>query len=504
MQRGFAFKLMATKDIAQVFAMIDARCGITAENIEKPNNESASSMYQLLGEFAYDMDIQHVKARAAELQSVGGCMEIYDEAIDIVTVFKLARQLAYINRVEDFNFKDIWDPQAKRLRPVLSGIINFCRYKETQTNVIASLKKDFQEIDNTRLELVERSNVVAGDFAEAQAQHIEELPAMYEAESAKQESQSMVDKLQKQKQSADKLHETAETKSEATKERLSDNEKRAERLRETTASLQEQVAESPEGLDQEVKELQIAIRLQKARVEEKSDEKRARQQRVQALARLQSNVESYKGSLDKVQQAATARAVAQDRTRGATNELAAMRATLEARRTEEVELGQAMEQVTQDMEDAKQTHADQVQECEDRRKLAVEKQEELQGKRTEEQRQWDTLQAKRAEFETEIGNVKRSHETQLNDFQTSFRNMQEDGEAYIHTVEGLMAQCDDEAGRVPSVAGCRPTCMTMASPGSARGRRRSGVFDMAGGFSASPSLKTSPAPRRLQMERAGY
>lgn len=33
--------------------------------------------------------------------------EIYDEAMDVLTVFKLSRQLALINLVDDFNFKDM-------------------------------------------------------------------------------------------------------------------------------------------------------------------------------------------------------------------------------------------------------------------------------------------------------------------------------------------------------------------------------------------------------------
>ena len=33
--------------------------------------------------------------------------EIYDEAMDVLTVFKLSRQLALINLVDDFNFKDL-------------------------------------------------------------------------------------------------------------------------------------------------------------------------------------------------------------------------------------------------------------------------------------------------------------------------------------------------------------------------------------------------------------
>merc|ERR1719316_2053544 len=231
-------------------------------------------MYQHLAEFAYDMDIQHIKARAPEVQAIGPFMEIFDEGMDVIAIFKLARQLAYINRIEDFSMKDIWDPQAKRLRAVLSGMINFCRYKESQTNVITTMKQEVQALDSHRLELVDMSNAKGHELAEAQAQHSAELQEMWDAENVLQEAQTQVDKLQKQKQIADRLQESVEAKVEAAKERVAQQERRAENFREEIAILQEQVAESPEGLEQEIQEMQLSIRNQKARVEEKSDEKR--------------------------------------------------------------------------------------------------------------------------------------------------------------------------------------------------------------------------------------
>lgn len=205
------------------------------------------------------------------------------------------------------------------------------------------------------------------------------------------------------------------------------------------------------------------------------------------LGRLNCNIEKYKESLEKVGHAAAVQAAACDRTRGARNELTTMRSSLEARRAEEVELGQAVEQVNVDMAAAKQAHDGQVAEFEKRRQQAVVQHQELQGKRTEEQKQWSVLQAQRAELEAEIANIRRAHEAEMNDFHSHLRTIQDEGEAYVQTVEGLMVQCDGEGGRKSPHAGCRT--MDMKSPGSARKK--------------SPSLRASPAPRRLMMN-SGY
>jgi len=503
MQRGFAFKLMKPKDIAGVLAMIGVHPAVNHENIDKPTTETASSMYQQLAEFAYDMDIQQIKARASEVQGVGQYMEIFDEAMDAISIFKLARELAFINRVEDFNMKDIWDPQPKRVRAVLSGMINFCRYKESQTNVITNLKQEVQALDNVRLELVDKTNTMGHELAEAQAQHSAELQDMWAAENEMQEANNIVDKLQKQKQAADRLFETADTKLESAKERLARNEQRADQLRENISSLQEQVAESPEGLAQEVQELQLAIRQQKARVEEKGDEKRARALRVQALRGLFNNIDKYKESLDKVANVAAAEEAARDRTRAARNELTAMRSTLDARHREELDLGQAVEQVTEDMETAKQAHEGHVQEYEQRSQQARAKQEELQGKRSEEQHQWSVLQAQRAELEAEIAGVRRAHEAEKNDFEMHLRAMQEEGGIYVQTIDGLITHSlsSEALSRLSSKSPSRLSSKSPRSGRSSKSPSRRNSFDIP---SCSPSLRASPAPRRLLMERSGY
>jgi len=344
--------------------------------------------------------------------------------------------------------------------------------------------------------------VVGHELAVAQAQHSAELQDMWVAENEMQEATSMVEKLQKQKQTADRVYDSAETKLQAAKDRLAQNERREVQLQENIQGLQEQVAESPEGLASEVQELQMGIRQQKARVSEKGDEKRARTQRVQALARVKGNIDGYKESLEKVSHVAALQGEACDRTRGARNELAAMRATLEVRRGEEVDLGQQVEQVSLDRDAAEQTHAGHVQEFEDRRQQSMVQHQQLQEKRTDEQRQWHDLQTQRAQLEAEIASVTREYEAEVNDFHAKLGGLQEEGLQYVQTVDGLVTQYDAEAGRSGYGAGGRP--IGTQSPGSGRARSpwRRGPLD--GRLSCSPALKASPAPRRLVMGGSGY
>lgn len=182
--KGFAFKLLPPKDIVGVLNMIGGiHPAVTGEHIDRPLPENAFAFFSALSEFAYDMDAQQVKAA---MPGVIAHPEIYDEAMDVLTVFKLSRQLAMINLVDDFNFKDFWEPGSKRFRAILSGFINFCRYKEAKVIVITEMKEDVQALDGQRLELVDQMHKVDGELGAAQERHNAELHDMWTAEKRQQ------------------------------------------------------------------------------------------------------------------------------------------------------------------------------------------------------------------------------------------------------------------------------------------------------------------------------
>jgi len=480
MSRGYAFKLMSPKDIAATCQLLQINPPVTPELIDRPNPENCISMCQQVGEFAYTLETHQIKARAPEVPMVGQYMEIFDEAIDTIATFKMTRQLSYINRIEDFNLKDMWDPQSKRMRAVLSGIINFCRYKESQTGFIESMKQDVQALNNVRLDVVDKVNTVQHHLVEAQAQHSAELEDVWAAENEMQEAQGVVEKLHKQKAAADRIQEASETKLEVTKERLADCELRTNQLRETMASLQEQIAESPEGLEQEIQELQMAIRLKKAKVQERSDEKRTRTQRVQILRRLKTSSEKYAELLDKVEEALKVKEAASARLHGARQEQRELSKSLDARETEEHDSKQSCNQIVAEFEAAKEAHGAQLKEFDDRRQEALVQYQALQAKRTDEQKRWDALQAEKLQLESEIVNVKRAYDSEIDDLQSKLESIKEEGKAYIQKMRSFTDQYDAEQGRHLA---SRPV---MASPG--RGHRASGYP-----VGSPLGLRTSPA-----------
>lgn len=475
---AYAFKLLTPKDVAAVMGLLNVHPAVTTELIERPTFEFALNMFQNLAEYAYCLDVQQVK-----LQTHGQMHyeEIYEEALDMLTTFRLSKQLAVINGIDDFSMKDIWEPQAKRLRAAMSGIINFCRYKESQLTVTLSFKEDLHALDGTRLHLVERCNSAEQELSTLQGRHNEEMPLIWAAEKELADAQAVVDKLQKQRQAADRVQEDTETRLAKRQEQNEQLEQRAAQLREQVAYLEDQVAESPEGIELEKQELQSSILTFKAQLEEKTDMKRSRAQRVQVLGHLTTNLESYGQALESVKQSSVKVAAAEDKTAIARAELKALQASLEARSGEESDLGQGVKQVAADLDRAKEQQEERVVQLEARRQTALAQHQELQAKRSEEQRQLHAVQSQRSELEGELATERRRCEASIFQLQDRRRVIAEELEVYAENVDKLLKDSDAELGWTS----------TMAPP-----PQTSGFSALAASCSPAPArlLRRSPSP----------
>lgn len=451
MQKGLQFKLLTCKDISGVLAMIGVHPAITPDAIEKPTSEVSMSAFQHLAEFAYEMDPQQLKALLPRVYQLPA--EIYTDALDVLTVFRLTRRLAQINHIDDFGLKDLWDPQPKRFRTVLSGVVNFCRFKEVQAVVTNGMKENLQAQDGVRVTLVQASNQLEVELAAAQEQHSAELHEMWVAENDAQELRTTLERLRRQKQSADQVLEETESKLLAMQQRTTQIQDEATAVKEQIAGFMDQIAESPQGLEDEIHMLQQNVQTQRVTIAERTDIKRTRMQRDNVLGRLMANLETYGGELSKVGQAAATASAARERSAVARKDLGDLRKRVESVREEAVELTQAVAQTTDEIQHAKEDHQTRLQQLEQRRQQALVQHGDLQARRSEEQRQHHALQAQRLELEAELASIRRFHMAEMSDLRAKHQTILERSDIYDQQLDHMFVQHDEEVQRARSPSG---------------------------------------------------
>mmetsp|Transcript_66220 Transcript_66220/g.123635 ORF Transcript_66220/g.123635 Transcript_66220/m.123635 type:complete len:474 (+) Transcript_66220:64-1485(+) len=432
----YGFKHLALKEVVRVVNAISTQGPpVTLEALEKPAPEQVLGMFESIAEFAYELPLQQIKASVPPSVQP---REIFQDSLDLLVVHTLSRQLALINGIDDFGLKDIWEPNRKRLHTLLSGFINFCRYKESNNNVVSQMKDDVQSMAESLREAQDQLRVMEHRLADATNTHEAEQPEVRLLEGQVREARAALEKQQKALQDSERVLEDKEAALEVQKRKTADMQQKGKDVAQLVADLQGEVAESPEGLEQEIQELNAGIQQLKARLEEKANEKRSRGQRVQALSRLEGHIARYTEDLDRVTDAASKAASSKAGVASAKDELAELERSLEGAEASRVELEQATRQVTTDLDKAKAEHEEVLQGFESRREKALEQQRDVQAKRTDESRRHEALMLQKDDLETEILEAKRAHEVEMAELDIQFRVLQENAYAYKEDLEAAM------------------------------------------------------------------
>lgn len=332
---------------------------------------------------------------------------------------------------------------------------------------------------------------------------------MWEAENKAQEARNVVERLQKQRQAADRVVEDAEARLRVCKERAADDQLRITQLRDEQTQLKGQVAESPEGLEQEIEELKAALRQKRAFVESKEDEKRQRAARDRVLGEVQGHLEVLAETLDKATSSATRVEAAREKNRAAHEELTDLHKAAESQKAERAELEEQVRALQADIERAKDLHVEKERELDARRQLALQKHQEVQAKRTDEERAYYALQGQRLELESELKQKRRKFQAQRAELERQLQACQHDREAYAQSIDKLLQTGHgvETFGPYPrqEIAASPPPRQTLRSPGKhlrsparSPGRSLAGFRSPLGGatfLKTYPSRSPDPRPQ---------
>ena len=86
--------------------------------------------------------------RAGELKDTGGCSKLHEtkENFGDCPFFISLRDSISICGYDDFSWRDLQAPTAKRLRRQLSAIINLVKFQREQMNVYAELTEPVRDV----------------------------------------------------------------------------------------------------------------------------------------------------------------------------------------------------------------------------------------------------------------------------------------------------------------------------------------------------------------------
>jgi len=147
------FPMLSTTDIVQ--SLHDIGCPITADDVDRPLSTRITQAYLWFWTHTTNITMDDIKM-AAQLWfegmnddqtgtgTAGSEMEMMQDNVYLGVTWETLNQMMVWALIDDFSVRDLRDPQAPRVRRILSGLINFHLFELEQGPIIDKLEESIE------------------------------------------------------------------------------------------------------------------------------------------------------------------------------------------------------------------------------------------------------------------------------------------------------------------------------------------------------------------------
>ncbi|KAF2139532.1 uncharacterized protein K452DRAFT_274877 [Aplosporella prunicola CBS 121167] len=268
-QEEDSFMTLPDREIASCIS--DIGINFSTADLQKPNPQQIQKVFEWFAELLMNTTRETVAPamRAAAEDMVGPDSEriFTADTRDLMGFFIIMRKLLLECGISDFTFQDLYKPTRERLVKIFSYIINFIRFRESQTSVI---DEHFNKSERTKLRIeqlynenqdkeahladLERNRKATEDKMRAKEKRQKELKQRLL--DLKMGQEKVVEKLEMVKEDQRRLKELLENKTEATMI-----------VRQEASKLRPYTTQSPAVLEASLKDLNANLTADKAAIE---------------------------------------------------------------------------------------------------------------------------------------------------------------------------------------------------------------------------------------------
>lgn len=240
--------------------------------------------------------------KAAAEDSCGPYIDIFsNDTRDLMGFFVVLRRLLVECGIHDFTLQDLFKPERPRLVRIFSYIINFIRFRESQTAVI---DEHFNRTEHTK----QRIEQLYGDNQAAE-DHLRDLESNRQAaETAIQRKEARISELKDiikgMKHESDRLgeqHERMRAEQQRMKAVLEDRMTQGMATKQAAEKLRPYTEQSPAALEASLQDLSSALSSDRAQIESLDRRARALQTSTDAFNTVAADVRACTNVLGELQ-----------------------------------------------------------------------------------------------------------------------------------------------------------------------------------------------------------
>ncbi|KAH7115934.1 kinetochore protein nuf2 [Dendryphion nanum] len=289
-----AFMTLPDHEIAS--CITDIGIAFSVQDLQKPNPQIIQKVFEWLAELLMNTTREVVSPamRAAAEDICGGDAEriFTSDTRDLMAFFVILKKLLRECSIYDFTFQDLYKPTHPRLVKIFSYMINFIRFRESQTAVI---DEHFNKAERTKLRIeqlyhdkqakemqvaeLERNRAATARLMEEKTRRNDELKARLLE--LKKGQEAVMERLERAKEEQNKLKAMLQQKVEM-----------KENVQREVIKLKPYTQQSPTALEDSLRGLNEKLTSEKGQIDSLDRRARALQTSTDSFSIVTSDIES--------------------------------------------------------------------------------------------------------------------------------------------------------------------------------------------------------------------
>ncbi|KAJ3312925.1 kinetochore-associated Ndc80 complex subunit nuf2 [Boothiomyces sp. JEL0838] len=288
------FPNLDTKEILQILIELSIPC--TEEDLKKPTMHKMLQIYEKFTELLLG------STRNLAVPDFSTLLETPDLQQDSIALMGFYRQLLKIVTqagVENFSLRDLLTPSVKRVRYILSAIINFCKFREDKMQIYEQCSEQAEALANQKVslqakldDLTEKVNSYKYDMAYYRASRVAETPMVEKKREVVSLLTADLRELKKiQTNIGGEIDALKLEKSQLT-EKMNNNTFLITNLKQECARLQSRIITNPEKLKLAIDDMIASVKIEKANVAASEKKSRELQVRIETMDSVEADIEN--------------------------------------------------------------------------------------------------------------------------------------------------------------------------------------------------------------------
>lgn len=296
---SYSFPLLNANEILTYLGEMDM--SLTEAQLLKPTYETVRPVYESLVTLCMGITREEMQQPVFSAIDALEFPELHDESIPAMAFVKALNKLMLASGVKDFTLKDMYKPDAARLKRNLSAVVNFIRFKDDQFTAYIEMQEALEALVQEKAAMEAEAARLAAEVTSIKAARQAEVPEVQRVEAETAEIYAENQLLHKEHSALATEVRTLKAKTNQLTDEASDAKFKLMNLQQDCERLRGQIVQSPEKLQASLQRLAQEVDTDRELLAEAEKRCRDLQAKMDNIAKVEREVQKCMKGLEEVE-----------------------------------------------------------------------------------------------------------------------------------------------------------------------------------------------------------